>query len=229
MNDIRDHKRINDIFFGPLERPALKWLAAHMPAWVSPDICTGLGLAGAVVIFAAYLLSNLHPAWLWLASFGFVLNWFGDSMDGTLARYRHIERPIFGFYVDHYVDAITETLIVLGLGLTPYVSFYVASLTLVAYLLLSILVYVRTSVTGQFQISYGKLGPTEVRVITIILNTAMFFGGRLQFPIRLGSNLEFSIGVYDVLVGYIGFLLVYNFLNTGIQEMKRLSNADRKD
>ena len=86
MPSIEDHKRTNDIFFGPLERPALRWMAMHMPAWVTPDMLTGLGVLGGVIIFFAYYFSRLSPAFLWLASFGFVVNWVGDSMDGSLAR-----------------------------------------------------------------------------------------------------------------------------------------------
>jgi archaetidylinositol phosphate synthase len=174
--EIEKHRRVNDILLGPLERPALRWLAAHMPAWVTPDICTLVGILGALVILVSYILSNFDPGFLWLASLGFVINWFGDSMDGTLARYRHIERPKFGFFIDHTVDIITEAMIILGLGLTPFVSFNVAALTLIAYLMLSLVAMIRTCVVGEFKISYGKLGPTEVRVLAILLNTGMYFG-----------------------------------------------------
>ena len=105
MADKESHKRVNDILLGPIERPALNWLAAHMPAWMTPDGLTIIGVIGAVIILVSYGLSNLEPAFLWLASFGFFVNWFGDSLDGTLARYRKIERPKYGFFVDHTVDA----------------------------------------------------------------------------------------------------------------------------
>src|SRR5512143_1785829 len=177
MGDIAEHERVNDILLGPLERPALRWLAAHMPLWVSPDLCTAVGVLGALGIMVSYGLSGLNHNFLWLASAFFVVNWFGDSLDGTLARYRHIERPIYGFFLDHTVDAVTEVMIFLGLGLTPHISFVAASLALVAYLLLSVLVYVRTSAVGEFKLSYGKLGPTEIRVLAMLLNAYMYFGG----------------------------------------------------
>ena len=122
MGDIKPHQRVNDILLGPLERPALQWLAAHMPAWINPDILTGIGILGAVLIFFSYWLSNALPGFLWVASLGFVINWFGDSLDGTLARYRQSERPKYGFLVDHTVDSFNEVLIALGLGLSPYVT-----------------------------------------------------------------------------------------------------------
>ncbi|HJQ14312.1 MAG TPA: CDP-alcohol phosphatidyltransferase family protein, partial [Anaerolineales bacterium] len=123
MSGIRNHRRVNDILLGPLERPTLKWLAAHMPAWVTPDICTIVGVLGSLGVTASYILTTYDRNFLWLASLGFVVNWLGDSLDGTLARYRRIERPIYGFFVDHTIDACSVSVIMLGLGLTPYVSF----------------------------------------------------------------------------------------------------------
>jgi archaetidylinositol phosphate synthase len=226
MRDIHKHKRVNDIFLGPLERAALRWLAARMPPWIVPDTCTIIGTIGAVVILVSYALSTHNRIFLWLASFGFVINWFGDSLDGTLARFRHTERPIYGFYIDHTVDAVNEVMIILGLGLTPYVSYTVASLTLVGYLLLSILVYVRTCVVGEFKISYGRLGPTEVRALAIILNTVMYFVGVQMLPINLGGLGEFMLNPYDLVVGLVAFLLFFFFIVTATQEAVRLSKAD---
>src|SRR4030066_1528009 len=187
MGEIKDHKRVDDILLGPLERPALQWFSAHLPAWVTPDMMTVTGIAGALIIILGYVLSNFHPAFFWMASLGFFINWFGDSLDGTLARYRHIERPKYGFYIDHVTDVLTEIIIVLGLGLSPYISFSVASMCCIAYITMSGLAYVRMNVIGEFKISYGKLGPTEVRLLAILLNTAMFFGGIFTFNVKLGS------------------------------------------
>jgi archaetidylinositol phosphate synthase len=228
MQDIRKHERVNDILLGPLERPALRWLAAHMPTWVKPDTCTIIGTIGAVVILTSYALSNNNRNFLWLASLGFVLNWFGDSLDGTLARYRHIERPIYGFYIDHTVDAVNEVMIILGLGLTAFVSFHVASLTLIGYLLLSLLAFIRTCVVGEFKISYSRLGPTEVRVLAIILNTVMYFVGVQLVPINLGGLAQVNLNPYDLVVGTIAFLLFFFFAVTAVQEAVRLSDADQQ-
>ena len=85
MKTSANHKRINDILLGPLERPALKWLAAHAPAWMTPDICTSIGVLGSVVILVGYILSRFHPGFFWLATFGFILNWYGDSLDAAIA------------------------------------------------------------------------------------------------------------------------------------------------
>ena len=217
MGDIKDHTRVNDIFLGPLERPALHWLASHMPAWVTPDIMTVIGIFGALVIALGYGLSRYHPAFLWMSPLGFIINWFGDSLDGTLARHRHIERPKYGFYIDHVSDALTEIVIILSMGLSPYIRFSVASMCCIAYIAMSVLVYVRMNVMGEFKISYSKLGPTEVRVLAIGLNTAMFFGGLYTFNFSLGSAVA-AISPYDLFVTGITLLLLYFFAETSIKQ-----------
>ena len=220
MGNIKSHKRVNDILLGPLERPALQWLAAHMPAWMNPDILTGIGVVGAVIIFFSYWLSNEVPAFLWVASLGFVINWFGDSLDGTLARYRKIERPKYGFFVDHTVDCFSEVLVVMGLGLSPYVTFSVACLALIGYLLMSVLIYIRTYVYGVFQISYGKFGPTEVRVVLILLNVVMYFLGtpEVELPLGLGT-------VYDIPIALIAVVLVMLFTTGSIRDAVELAKV----
>lgn len=221
------YTRINDILLGPLERPALKWLAAHSPSWVNPDIYTGIGVLGAVVVLIGYIVSRSTPWGFWIATFGFIMNWYGDSLDGTLARYRHIERPIFGFYIDHSVDAITQALVFIGIGLSPYISFNVAMLTLVAYLLLSVLAYVRTCIADEFKISYGKLGPTEARLLAIILNIIMFFAGWQAWPLALGAARGITINPYNLYVGTIGIILLYFFVTTFFRDAIRLGKENR--
>ncbi len=223
MTDIKKHKRVNDILLGPLERPALRWLAAHLPAWVAPDTCTWIGILGSVLIAVCYGLSLWNRNFLWLASLGYVINWFGDSLDGTLARFRHIERPRYGFFIDHTTDAVSQMLVFLGLGLTPYVSFSVACLALIAYLMLSVLVYVRTCVEGEFKISYGKLGPTEIRVLAILLNTVMYFGGVRVLRLPSGALGQLAITPYDFIVAAVAVLLLAFFVVTAVQETKRLA------
>ncbi len=224
MIKIEKHVRINDILLGPLERPALRWLAAHMPAWVTPDICTATGVLGALLVSIAYILTNLDRNFFWLASFGFLVNWLGDSLDGTLARYRRIERPRFGFYIDHTTDTFSQAVIFLGLGLSPYVSFGVACLALIGFYMMAILVYVRTCVVGEFRISYGRLGPTEIRVIAVLLNTAIFFfGTRTVAWTIVNSHLVFS--VYDIAVSVVAVLLFSFFFDNAWKQARLLSKA----
>lgn len=218
MKELSRHKRINDIVLGSLERPALQWLAAHMPAWVTPDTCTVIGVLGALMTLTGYVLSNYYPLFLWLASFGFLVNWFGDSLDGTLARYRHIERPRYGYFVDHTVDLVCQVMIFVGLGLSPYVNFNVASMALVSYILLAALIFLRTHVVGEFKISYGGLGPTESRAVAVVLNTGMYFLG--QQDLTFGS-VAFSL--YDIFVAALGLLLLSFFINTAAREAVKLA------
>jgi archaetidylinositol phosphate synthase len=226
-NHIEKHHRVNDILLGPLERPILEWLAVHMPARISPDFCTIFGVIGAAVVFLGYWLSTADRNFLWLASLGFVINWLGDSLDGTLARHRGIERPVFGFYVDHTLDAVSQALIFLGLGLSPYVDFTLACLTLIAYMLLSIQVYVRTCAAGEFKISFGKLGPTEIRVIAIIINAIMFFGGVRTITWAFGAVGSVSFSPYDLAVAVIALILLVFFITSTIQEAIRLGKTGR--
>jgi len=138
-----------------------------------PDHLTILGLASAASILAAYALSNQDPTWLWAASALLVVHWLGDSLDGTLARLRDIQRPRYGYYLDHLVDAVSTALIGIGLGLSPHMLLSVATLIVVAYLVLSINVYLESAALGRFSIGYGKLGPTEARLGLIGLNTML--------------------------------------------------------
>lgn len=221
---VEQHSRVNRILLGPLERPALKWLAEHMPRWMTPDILTGIGFLGAVLIAISYYLTNYNPAFLWLASFGFVVNWFGDSLDGTLARFRHIERPRYGFFLDHTLDSASETIIFIGLGLSPYVNLDLAFLALIGYLLLSIFVFISTYVSGEFKISYGRFGPTEIRAVAILANTLIFFMGNPVVQI-----LNWNIQLYDLLLGFITVVLYSIFIVSTILRARQLSEMEKRD
>ncbi len=221
---VEQHSRVNRILLGPLERPALKWLAEHMPRWMTPDILTGIGFLGAVLIAVSYYLTNYNPAFLWLASFGFVVNWFGDSLDGTLARFRHIERPRYGFFLDHTLDSASETIIFIGLGLSPYVNLDLAFLALIGYLLLSIFVFISTYVSGEFKISYGRFGPTEIRAVAILANTLIFFMGNPVVQI-----LNWNIQLYDLLLGFITVVLYSIFIVSTILRARQLNEMEKRD
>lgn len=221
MADEQTHQRINDILLGPLERPALRWLAAHMPAWATPDTLTVVGIVGSFMIFFGFALSGLARNWLWVAILGFVVNWFGDSLDGTVARYRKIERPKYGYFVDHIVDAFSQVLVFTGLGLSPYVRFDVAVLALVGYMLMSVLIYVRTNVVGVFQISYAKLGPTEMRVLAILVSLAFY-----AFPAPRFNLAGLSLSLYDLVIAAIAALLFLFFLGSAISQARELAQLD---
>lgn len=221
MPDIKSHQRVNDILLGPLERPALQWLAAHMPRSVNSDILTVVGILGALIISLSYWLTNYNRYFLWVASLGLIINWFGDSLDGTLARYRKQERPKYGFFVDHTVDAFNEVLIFLGLGLSPYFSYEIATLALIGYLLVSVMVYVRTCVVGKFVLSYARFGPTEIRVIAILVNTVVFFIG-----VPLISISGWTINILDILLGLVFGALFLIFIVTSTSQAIELAKLE---
>jgi phosphatidylglycerophosphate synthase len=222
--DIREHKRVLDTLTGPFEKPLLIWLARRMPAWVNPDLLTAVGVLGAAIVFAGYALSGTSPAFLWLASAGLVVNWFGDSLDGTLARVRHIERPKYGFYVDHTVDVVSEGLVILGIGASPYVLFPVACAAFIGYLAMSVLTYVRMAVDGVFKISYSRLGPTELRLLVVAFNAALFFYAPFGAP-----SLPGGLSPADVVVGAIALGLGAAFVISGLKGAVALRDIDRRD
>ncbi|MEG8945725.1 CDP-alcohol phosphatidyltransferase family protein [Rosettibacter firmus] len=215
------HTRVNDILLGPLERPALKWLAQKMPDFITPDILTVIGLIGSFITGLSYYLSSYDELFLWIASLGLVINWFGDSLDGTLARYRKIERPKYGYFIDHTLDSLSIIAIAIGAGLSPYARFDFVMFALVGYLLMSILVYIRTYVYGIFKISYYKIGPTEVRLIIIILNTLVYFWGANEFAYEGEKYTILDVGA---LILAIGLLIL--FIVSVIFEGRKLKNTE---
>lgn len=157
------------------ERQLLNWLADRLPEATTPNLMTAIGAAGGVVAAAGYALSNFSRLWLVVACLGLLLHWFGDSLDGTLARKRKIERPRFGMFLDQCVDIGTVTLIFFGLGLSPWVRFDVACLFIIGYLMLVSLSHLRSNVLGVYDIGYGGLGPTEGRLFLLAVTLLMFF------------------------------------------------------
>jgi archaetidylinositol phosphate synthase len=158
------------------ETRALDWIARRLPARVMPDHLTALGVLAAIGIAVAYALSNQDPVWLWAASGLLVVHWLGDSLDGTLARVRRSERPRYGYYLDHLVDAVATALIGIGLGLSPYMLLITGLVIVIAYLVLSINTYLETQALGVFSLGYGRLGPTEARVGLIVVNSLLALG-----------------------------------------------------
>lgn len=175
-------QRIQDSALARSERVALDWLCARMPRWITPDLLTLTALASAAVIFLAYALSNVDTGWLWLAVGGYVIHWFGDSLDGSLARHRRIERPRYGYFIDHSCDGLAILLMLGGIGASPFVRVDVALLTVVAYLLLAVHTFLMAKVSGEFRLSHIGFGPTELRLVLIALTIAMFADGRPWQP-----------------------------------------------
>lgn len=169
--------RIQENFLAARERRLLDWLCLRVPAGVTPDMLTATGLVGACLILAGYGLSLADENWLWLCIAGYVLHWFGDSMDGSLARFRGIERPRYGYFLDHSCDALATVMILLGIGLSPYVRMETALVAAAGYLLLSIHAFLAARVLSELRLSYLAAGPTELRILLIGLTLAMLMFG----------------------------------------------------
>ena len=196
-------EREPNFLLAPLERRFLPWAANRLPRWILPDDMTALGVLAAFGVCAAYQLSNNGRGWLWVASGLLVLQWVGDSLDGTLARVRGIQRPKYGYYLDHMVDAIATAAIGLGLGLSPFMLLSIGALIVVGYLILSINVYLESMAFGRFRLGYGFLGPTEIRAVLILLNTALALDLGLDFHL-----VKLHVTVLDVIgLGIVALML----------------------
>ncbi len=197
--------RIQQNVLARSERRLLNWLCARMPQWVTPDLLTSLGMVGAVAIFAGYAASVFSVGWLLLALAGYAIQWFGDSMDGSLARYRQIERPSYGYFIDHSCDGLATLLILAGMGISPFVRMDVALIALAGYLLLSVHAFLSARVLGELKLSYLAAGPTELRLMLIALTIMMMM---------LGSTpgLFGRISGFDVFVGTVGGVLILLFI-----------------
>lgn len=163
--------RIQTSILNAVEKKVLVWLAERQPSWMTSDRLTFIGFLGAVIIALGFILSSVNINFLWLSSLGFVINWYGDSLDGTLARVRNCQRPLYGYYLDHTIDGINESIMLFGLGISPLMNLPFALGILVLYLLLTINVSVNAHLKQEFRLTYIKLGPTEFRLIAIIIIT----------------------------------------------------------
>jgi archaetidylinositol phosphate synthase len=157
------------------EKRTLIWIAERLPAWVNSDHLTGLGFVSLIAAGLSYWYASVNSYALFLVIPLLALNWFGDSLDGTLARVRNRQRPRYGFYVDHILDALGMFFLSSGLAFSGYMTPAVAYAFLIAYLLLSIEVYLATYSVGTFHLSYWRFGPTELRILLVIGNLFAFW------------------------------------------------------
>ncbi|HVP50323.1 MAG TPA: CDP-alcohol phosphatidyltransferase family protein [Candidatus Bathyarchaeia archaeon] len=203
------------------EKNALAFFAAHMPSWVTSDQLTVLGFAAQIMVGVSYALSRNNLQWLLWGILFLILNWFGDSLDGTLARFRNRQRPRYGFYVDHVIDAIGTTALCVGLGFSALMSPLIAAALLVAFLLLAIEVYLATYTIGKFNLAFFYFGPTELRILLALGNLAVFLRG--PYSHIAGHNfLLFDIGA---VCGIVGMCLI--LLYAAIRHTKLLYDEER--
>lgn len=221
-------KRIQTSILNSAEKKVLVWLASRQPKWMTSDILTFIGVLGAIMAAVGYALSNYDIRWLWFASFGFFVNWYGDSLDGTLARVRGTQRPVYGFYLDHCIDGITMAIMCVGAGLSDLLNLYIAMAVLVVYLLLSISVYINAHLKGEFKLTYAGMGPTEFRIIMIVVNTLFIYIAPLR-EYALTVNVlgtDIILGSFDFVGLAILFVLVAIHLSNFAGDAKGYSKID---
>jgi len=202
-------KRVQQSFLAAAEKRALIWMAHRTPEWISPDQLTALAFLGQVGAGFCFALSGSHT----LALLGVVaclaVNWFGDSMDGTLARVRDKQRPRYGFYVDHMVDTFGASALMGGLALSGFMHPAIAAGLLVAFLMLAIQSYLATYTIGEFHLSFWKFGPTEIRILLAVGALAL-----LRWPVVLHGHYRlFDIGGAVAIAGMTAMLLWFTVKN----------------
>lgn len=204
--EFRNAVREQTSLLAPLERVCLNWLARNMPPWVKPDHLTLLGFIAMLVAGACYALARWWPAAFLIVNVCLAINWFGDSLDGTLARARDKQRPRYGFYVDHIIDAFGILFVLCGLALSGCMSWVIALSVLVTYFMLSIDVYLATYTIGTFRLSFYKFSPTELRILLAIGNiramlhpTTRVFGGQHLF-FDVGAVIAIALMAVVVIV-----------------------------
>jgi phosphatidylglycerophosphate synthase len=221
-------QRIQTSILNPYEKKILTYMAERMPAWVTSDMLTFVGFLGALVMATGYSLSNLIMHWLWLSCLGLFINWFGDSMDGSLARVRGTQRKTYGFFIDHNVDVINETIMFISVGVSPLVNMSFAMFALVAYLMLSVYVYIDCHLKGEMRLTYSGLGPTEFRLLLVITNICFIYIPWLsewKKPMTLFHN-NFMIGIFDYIAVAAALLIIFFWLRGFFQDAKYFAKID---
>jgi archaetidylinositol phosphate synthase len=208
--NFRQATRIHGSFLASAEKRVLVWMAERMPAWVNSDHLTLLGFTAQIATGVCYALASHNRRMLLAAIVCLAMNWFGDSLDGTLARVRQQQRPRYGFYVDHIVDSIGATAMMGGLALSGYMHPAIAIGLLIAFLLLSIQSYLATYTLGEFHLSLWHFGPTELRVLLVAGNLAAL---RWTWVIH-GRYRLFDIGGAIGLAVMLLMLVVVSLKNT---------------
>ena len=204
---------------GSAEKRALLWLAARVPAGVDSDHLTALGFGATLAAALLYGASASYPWMVLLVNVALLANWFGDSLDGTLARFRGRSRPRYGFYVDHLVDSIGVAALVVGLAVSGLMGPTVAAAVIVAYLLLSIEIFLATYTLARFKIAYGGLGGTELRIALALVNVAVFLW---PGPLPLGVRL------FDVAGVAVTAVLGVAFIVSAVRNATRLRAAETR-
>ena len=206
----KDAVRVQESVTAQAEKRALMWMAERLPAWVTPDHLTIVGFLAQVMAGVSFALAGSNKSWLFAVIGCLAVNWFGDSLDGTLARVRQKQRPRYGFYVDHMVDSLGALALMAGLAPSGFMNPWIAAGLLIMFLLLSIQSYLATYTLGEFRLSFWRFGPTEIRILLAIgclalLNHSIVLNGRFRL---------FDIGGAVAIAGMALMLIAVTVRNT---------------
>lgn len=216
-------ERIQTSVLNKCEKKVLVWLAERQPGWVTSDMLTYLGVVAAVLYAIFCWLANYNVNYFWASSLCLVINWYGDSLDGSLARVRQTQRPKYGFFIDHSVDALTTCLFCLGLGLSPLMGLSISLFIMGGYLCMSIYTYLSTIVFGKFRLTYASLGPTEMRLIIILVCILYVYNPFAGVTIDIFSQ-EWT--VYDCLGALVAAGLFLIYIGSLVKDLKVLAKID---
>jgi archaetidylinositol phosphate synthase len=225
MAEFQNATRTLTSILAPAEKRTLVWLAERMPRAINSDHLTALALAAMAAAGGFYALARVWSPALIVVNVFLIVNWFGDSLDGTLARVRNRQRPRYGFYVDHIVDCIGATFLLVGLGVSGYMHLTVALALLIAYLLVSAEVYLATYTRHTFTLTYFNMGPTELRILLAIANLAVL--ARPAIVIADHEVRLFDVAGMTGAAGLVVVLLTSAVTNTrALYAEERLPDAD---
>jgi phosphatidylglycerophosphate synthase len=216
----KDAAREQTSLLAPIEKKALLWLAHHLPAWINSDHLTLLGFVAMVLAGVCYWLARWNRLALVAVIFCLAVNWFGDSLDGTLARVRNRLRPRYGFYVDHITDAFGTLFLLLGMAFSSYMTEWVGVGLLIVYLMLSIQSYLAAHALGTFQLSFWKFSPTELRVLLAVGNVALLFR-----PVVRLFGVQYRLFDVGGVIGMVGMALM--LVVSSIRNTRKLYQAER--
>lgn len=220
----KEQQAINTAITGKAEEKAKEWICPRIPDWVSPDMLTVLGYIGMVVTGLGFVFGFFNRWYILLIPFGLLVNWFGDSFDGSIARYRKKGRPKYGYYIDKIVDSVAVITLALGIGLSGFFKIEIALLFASLYLALMFHVDLVTHVQGQNRNAFGLIGPTEVRIIGALFSIYMFFSKVRYLDVYGYVVTQYDIGLF-VLSVVMAAVLFVSIIKKGIE----LHKIDTKD
>ena len=217
-----EQNAINTGLTAHAEEKAKEWICPRIPQWVNSDMLTVLGFLSSFIIAAGFVLGFANRWYLILVVVGLILNWFGDSFDGSLARYRHKTRPNYGYYIDHITDGLTVTVLGLGLGLSGFIRVEIALAFIIMYLMLMMHVELVTYVENEFKYSFGLFGPTEFRIIGILLAVVMFF-----IPVKYFDIWGYTLTQYDLFATFAVVVMFIILISSIVSKGVELDKIDR--